>query len=324
MEPEEEDPTESSAEEISDGQAEDMLSDLHNLLYFHGPLQGGELAGSEASGEVGQDDPSRVTLNPILGSYNNIGENNSETLQEEQLVEEASGSRASLDNIQQPEEVGAAGGAGAEEDTLPERYHYLRNLEYNQPRQPRRGDIIKYFDFDFDGWLRVRVISQHKKTSRYAGSVNCVWVDIDREPDGLYFHPGDFWSIIQKEDDDPEPIEEAEREEVLHQVTLTVSPTHSLRESTGGELPLSGAASGLPPVVTGRGSIEPNMVYTIPPPPASVFYSREVIERARRLNLHPDQEYMRYSMAQALTHQERKHSSVGVFAKLRKLGSGRK
>ena len=97
-----------------------------------------------------------------------------------------------------------------------------------------------------------------------------MWVDIDREPDGLYFHPGDFWSIIQKEDDDPEPIEEAEREEVLHQVTLTVSPTHSLRESTGGELPLSGAASGLPPVVTGQGSIEPNMVYTIPPPPASV------------------------------------------------------
>ena len=69
-------------------------------------------------------------------------------------------------------------------DNLPEEYQYLRNLQYNQPRQPKRGDIVKYFDFNFNGWLRVRVVSQHKKSSKYAGSVNCTFLDIDREPDG--------------------------------------------------------------------------------------------------------------------------------------------
>ena len=59
------------------------------------------------------------------------------------------------------------------------------------------------------------------------------------------------------------------------------------------------------------------MVYIIPPPPVSVFYSREVIEKAKTLNLHPDQEHMRYAVAQSLTHGEHKHaSSKGVFAKL--------
>ena len=91
--------------------------------------------------------------------------------------------------------------------------------------------------------------------------------------------------------------------------------------------PSLGAVSGLPPVVSCHGSLTPNMVYTIPPPPSSVFYSREVIERARKLNLHPSQEHMRYAVAQSLTHHERKHrgrSSRSVFSKLRKLGSGRK
>ena len=85
-------------------------------------------------------------------------------------------------------------------------YRYLRELQYNQPRQPRRGDIVKYFDFNFEGWLRVQVVSQHKKSSKYAGSVNCTFMDIDREPDGLYFYPGDFWSIIQGPNDDPELV----------------------------------------------------------------------------------------------------------------------
>ena len=166
-------------------------------------------------------------------------------------------------------------------------------------------------------------MSQHKKTSRYAGLVNCTFLDIDREPDGLYFLMGDFWSILQKDGDDPEPVEEVAREDVPGLDTPTVSPTPSLRESFSVALPHSGA-SGLPPVVSNHGSIAPNMVYTIPPPPASVFYSRAVIEKARKLNLHPSQEHMRYAIAQSLTHHDRKHSSRSVFSKLRKLGSGRR
>ena len=135
--------TVASSEELSDGQAEDMLEDLHNLLYLHGPQPRGEADMGAAGGAA-------------LG---------------EQLP-------------------GVEEDIHAEVDTLPEEYHYLRELQYNQPREPRRGDIIKYFDFNFEGWLRVQVVSKHKKSSKYAGSVNCTFLDIDREPDGLYFYPG--------------------------------------------------------------------------------------------------------------------------------------
>ena len=253
-----------------------------------------------------QDDPSPATLNQgsTSGSVHNT---------------------EGRDSAQPDEEAGAVGGEVGVVDSLPEEYRYLRNLNYNQPRQPKHGDIVKYFDFNFEGWLRVRVVSQHKKSSKYAGSVNCLFLDLDREPDGLYFHMGDFWLILQKEGDDPEPVEEVAREDVRLPGldTPTVSPTPSLRESVCEALPHSGA-SGLPPVMSSHRSIAPNMVYTIPPPPASVFYSRTVIEKARKLSLHPSQEHMRYAIAQSLTHHERKHSSRSVFSKLRKLGSGRR
>ena len=230
-------------------------------------------------------------------------------------------------------------------DDLPPEYRYLRQLSYNQPRQPRKGDVVKYLDFNYDGWLRVRVTSKHKKSSKYAGSVNCVFLDIDREPDGLFFYSGDFWSILTGPGDDPEPVqgggrllvedggdlamEEEREEDVRNSISVLSSPAAVGRQSRESLSPpnpaLSGAGSGVPPVVPVQGSLAPNMVYTIPPPPPAVFYSREVIQRARNLSLHPSQEYMRYEIAQSLTHQDRKHSKgKSVFAKLRQLGAGRR
>ena len=97
---------------------------------------------------------------------------------------------------------------------------------------------------------------------------------------------------------------EVVREESYSQNLVLASPHTSFRESLSPEfdVPSSGAASGLPPIVSGDGSITPNIVYTIPPPLSSVFYLRDVIERAKRLELHPSQEHMRYAVAQSLTH----------------------
>ena len=91
-------------------------------------------------------------------------------------------------------------------------------------------------------------------------------------------------------------------------------------------LPVSSLAafSGLAPTVTGDQPLAPNMVYSIPLLPSSVFFSKDVIEKARTLNLYPLQEHMRYAVAQSLMHNERKHSSKGVFAKLKKLGGASK
>ena len=166
-------------------------------------------------------------------------------------------------------------------------------------------------------------MSQHKKSSKYFGSVNCSFLDINREPNGLYFKFGDFWSIIQEEVDDPKFVEEVVRENIVASQLSSrrMSPLNYLRESDDDNLRLSGGAtSGLPPVVPANAPLEPNIVYTLPSPPRSVFYSKEVIDRAQHLNLHPRQEYMRYDLAKALSRgQSSKDQSV--FSKLKKLGS---
>ena len=293
----------SSSEDLSDGQLEDMVEDLHNLLFLHGPQQ--QL---QDAGEAGRE------------------------VEQESLEDEGAAGR-----VEEQERVEAG---DTVEDDLPQEYRYLRNLHYNQPRQPKKGDIVKYFDFNYDGWLRVRVTSTHKKSSKYAGSVNCVFLDIDREPDGLYFYSGDFWSIINTMEDDPEPsqegegappIEEERTKDVKCSSSKLSSPAEMERVSNRSMYSLnpafSGAGSGVPPVVPVQGLLQPNVVYTIPPPPPAVFYSSEVIQRARNLSLHPSQEYMRYEIAQSLTHKDRKDSknskSKGVFAKLRQLGSNK-
>ena len=267
----------SSSEDLSDGQMEDMVEDLHNLLFLHGPQP-------QVQGEGGA-----------------VRVEEQENVEDDEIVV----------------------------DDLPPEYRYLRQLSYNQPRQPRKGDVVKYFDFNYDGWLRVRVTSKHKKSSKYAGSVNCVFLDIDREPDGLFFYSGDFWSILTGPGDDPEPMEEEREEDVRNSISVLSSPAAVGRQSRESLSPpnpaLSGAGSGVPPVVPVQGSLAPNMVYTIPPPPPAVFYSREVIQRAKNLALHPSQEFMRYEIAQSLTHQDRKHGKgTSVFAKLRQLGAGRR
>ena len=83
-----------------------------------------------------------------------------------------------------------------------------------------------------------------------------------------------------------------------------------------------GASSGLPTAVPLDAPLEPNMVYTLPPPPRNIFYSKEVIDKAQQLHLHPRQEFMRYDLARALFHQS-KPKEQGVFSKLKKLGSKR-
>ena len=170
------------------------------------------------------------------------------------------------------------------------------------------------------------MVSQHKRSSKYYGSVNCSFIDIDREPDGLYFKFGDFWSIIQEEADDPEFVEEVIRENTDASLSSIRQPSPLLYPRDAGDEQLhlsSGASSGLPPAVPVDAPLEPNMVYTLPPPPKNVFYTKEVIDKAKQLNLHPDQEFMRYNLARALSRPP-KPKEQGVFSKLKNLGSNRR
>ena len=151
---------------------------------------------------------------------------------------------------------------------------------------------------------------------------------MDREPDGIYFKFGDFWSIIQEEADDPEYVEEAIRENTDTSLSMIRQPSPLLYPrdvDDGHPHQSSGASSGLPPAVPVDAPLEPNMVYTLPPPPPrNVFYTKEVIDRAKQLHLHPDQEYMRFNIARALSCPPPEPKTQGFFSKLKNLGSKRR
>ena len=55
----------------------------------------------------------------------------------------------------------------------------------------------------------------------------------------------------------------------------------------------------------------------------NVFYTEEVLEKAGNLNLHTNQEFIRYSIAQSLSKNITKSSSMNLFTKRRKLESSK-
>ena len=54
------------------------------------------------------------------------------------------------DNLADPLASGQAfANSDTSEEALPDKYQYLRNLKYNQSRQPKKGDVVTYSDHDF-------------------------------------------------------------------------------------------------------------------------------------------------------------------------------
>ena len=91
-----------------------MLSYFHNLLFFHGPTVHCNVDGDNNNGD-GEGDLDKLEA----GAFADIPEGLEDNL----------------------------------EDSLPQEYWYLCDLNYNQPRQPRCGDIVKYFDSNFNRGL---------------------------------------------------------------------------------------------------------------------------------------------------------------------------
>ena len=54
------------------------------------------------------------------------------------------------DNLVDPLAFGqASANSDTSEEALPDKYKYLRNLKYNQSRQPKKGDVVTYSDHIF-------------------------------------------------------------------------------------------------------------------------------------------------------------------------------
>ena len=49
---------------------------------------------------------------------------------------------------------------------------FVTRFHINQSHRPRRGDLVSYFDSQYEDWITVRVIGTNKKTSKYHNYFN--------------------------------------------------------------------------------------------------------------------------------------------------------
>ena len=43
----------------------------------------------------------------------------------------------------------------------------LEKYVFDQSHRPKRGELVSYLDVDFEDWLRVKIISSYKQTSKH-------------------------------------------------------------------------------------------------------------------------------------------------------------
>ena len=67
---------------------------------------------------------------------------------------------------------------------------YLIGFIYDQNSQPKKKDIICYYDVQEENFVKVRIIS--KSNYRYYYNIN--FMEIGRPNAGIYLRPNDFWS----------------------------------------------------------------------------------------------------------------------------------
>ena len=157
---------------------------------------------------------------------------------------------------------------------------HLRGFHYRQGRQPRKGDSLYYYDSEYNDFLRVSVFSR----SNYRYYYNVRYLDIERPDGGVYLRPGEFWSydyplpVHQPEIQEPVPDQpiEQERRGAARPRSRQISPWQSDEQLRSGQ------------------------VYSLPPSESLDSLSPLTRQRARRLALPPEQEFMRASLARAL------------------------
>lgn len=69
---------------------------------------------------------------------------------------------------------------------------FLQAFIYDQSRQPKKKDIVFFYDLNERDFVRVRVLSK----SNYRYYYNIQYLDVEKPDTGIWFRPNDFWSHI--------------------------------------------------------------------------------------------------------------------------------
>ena len=65
--------------------------------------------------------------------------------------------------------------------------------------------MVSYFDIDAEDWMRVQIIGTQKPSSVHKHYFNVKFLDVLCEDDGVYLHPGSYWTfgLPAPKDQDP-------------------------------------------------------------------------------------------------------------------------
>ena len=111
--------------------------------------------------------------------------------------------------------------------------HQLREMLegywYDQSQRPKKGDVVSYFDTDFNDWMQVMVIGTQKPSSVHKDYFNIKFLDIDRDDDGVFLYPGSYWTFGLPVDKD-QALDEAGPDPEGVRQALVVPPSRDISE----------------------------------------------------------------------------------------------
>ena len=197
-------------------------------------------------------------------------------------------------------------GEGEDDDPLIE---YLRTFTYIQGRQPRKNDIIYYYDTDERNFMKVRIMSK----SNYKYYYNIKYLESDRPKGGVKLEPNGFWSRDV-------PVQNIDHHGLLQDVGQVHEAEVPPIEEKRGERREYVQKQVSPVLYQQRVSdIRPNRVYRLP----EDYFRSQLSPRSRRradeLSLAPQQEYMRSALARSLAPSRSSASGSKVFKAVKKV-----
>ena len=187
---------------------------------------------------------------------------------------------------------------------------YLRTFTYLQESQPKKNDVIYYYDTDEGTFVKVRIMSK----SNYRFYYNIKYLEINHPNGGVRLEPNGFWSRglpvprgnVQEHVEDVVQVQEAE---ILPPVEEERRARHASMQRQ------------ISPVVYQHGisSLRSNRVYRLPEDQFRDQLSPRSRRRADELSLAPQQEYMRSALARSLAPSRPSAPTSKVFKAVRKV-----
>ena len=186
---------------------------------------------------------------------------------------------------------------------------HVRSFIYVQHSQPKRNDIIYYYDSN-EAFVKVRIISK----SNYRYYYNIRFLELSRPDGGVCLEPNGYWSRTL-----PVPAN-TDQEHVEKDVQLREDEVlPPIEEERRGRC--TSMQRQVSPMIYQHGisSVRPDRVYRLPEDQFKDQLSPKSRRRANDLSLAPQQEYMRSAIGRSLASSRLSDPASKVFKVVKKV-----